>query len=754
MMARIAVHRLPLRIHDPQRLDLRKAVRTALVAPLALAFGLVVVHDDNVAIYGLFGSLSLLVFADFGGPPATRAGSYAATTAVGAVLITISSLASTTTAVVVAIAVAVGFAVELASVVGGAVAAARTVLLLAFVLPAVSRSGADVIPERLLGWVVGGLGALVAAVVVWPARPHRVLTEAVGSACGALADAIEHATPATSAAAAAAVDRLRSASVASTRAPAGPTYRDRAITSVVAELTWALPSAVRAGRAAEARRAGAPAASPGGAGAETGAEAGADGELVAAVARLGAAIVAALRTGADALEGDVHADLDAAVARLTTERALHLDALRRWTAATLQTPARERVLTTLDANRDLRLAAAHVQWLGAAMATFSQRRRPARAGLAALGALGRAERAHIHWGSVRLLRSVRTAVAIGLAVLVARLSRVDHAFWVVLATLAVLRTSALGTARRSLDAIVGTVLGFVVATPVMLVVRTDHPALWALLPVTLFVAAYTPDAIGFVVGQAALTVAVVVAFNLVSPEGWRTGLYRIEDVAVGIALTVVVGALVWPRGASAAVRARMVELWSRLADDLGAAFAAVAGSAPRAATPAPLPSSRLLDADARALDACHERLAEPGASAPITAAWSDLMTGAATLVDCVGRLAYERAHDYRVDATAEGGRMVVDDAGRAVSRVRALAGELGHPAGPPPAPASDAAARRRAIAGDLARAPARADVVSGVFATVWTSDFVGDVDHIVDRVIAPTAELAAAEARGWWERVR
>ena len=62
-------------------------------------------------------------------------------------------------------------------------------------------------------------------------------------------------------------------------------------------------------------------------------------------------------------------------------------------------------------------------------------------------------------------------------------------------------------------------------------------------------------------GQAAFTVTVVVLFNLLVPAGWRVGALRVEDVALGCLVSVVVGALFWPRGVSSVV-----------ADDLADAF--------------------------------------------------------------------------------------------------------------------------------------------------------------------------------------
>lgn len=89
------------------------------------------------------------------------------------------------------------------------------------------------------------------------------------------------------------------------------------------------------------------------------------------------------------------------------------------------------------------------------------------------------------------------------AVAIADLSGVKHGFWVVLGTLSVLRTSASATGATAWRGLAGTVVGFVVG---------------------------------------------VVLFNLLAPVGWKVGLLRIEDVAIGCAVSFAVGVLLWPRG--------------------------------------------------------------------------------------------------------------------------------------------------------------------------------------------------------------
>jgi hypothetical protein len=162
--------------------------------------------------------------------------------------------------------------------------------------------------------------------------------------------------------------------------------------------------------------------------------------------------------------------------------------------------------------------------------------------------------------------SARGAIALAAAVAVADLLDVQHGFWVVLGTLSVLRTNAAATGATVLRALAGTVIGFAIGAALMLAIGSGHTALWIALPIAVLVAAYAPGTAPFAVGQAAFTITVIVLYNLLVPAGWKVGLVRVQDVLLGCAVSLVVGVLFWPRGASAVV-----------GDDLAdAAMAAVA----------------------------------------------------------------------------------------------------------------------------------------------------------------------------------
>src|SRR4029078_7724850 len=90
--------------------------------------------------------------------------------------------------------------------------------------------------------------------------------------------------------------------------------------------------------------------------------------------------------------------------------------------------------------------------------------------------------------------------------------------------------------------------------------------LWAVLPVAVLLAAYAPRAISFAAGQAGFTVVLFVLFNISQPVGWRVGLVRIEDVAIGFAISLGVGLLFWPRGAAALLRENLAAAYGRSAD--------------------------------------------------------------------------------------------------------------------------------------------------------------------------------------------
>jgi uncharacterized membrane protein YccC len=162
-------------------------------------------------------------------------------------------------------------------------------------------------------------------------------------------------------------------------------------------------------------------------------------------------------------------------------------------------------------------------------------------------------RSYLSFRSVWFRNALRGATALALAVAVVEVTNVEHGFWVVLGTLSVLRSNALGTGSTALRAVAGTTVGFVIGAAIMIGVGGHLVLLWVLLPLAVLVAGVAPSMISFAAGQAGFTVALIIIFNLIVPTGWTVGLTRVEDVAIGAAVSVGVGLLFWPRGATAAL---------------------------------------------------------------------------------------------------------------------------------------------------------------------------------------------------------
>jgi hypothetical protein len=240
--------------------------------------------------------------------------------------------------------------------------------------------------------------------------------------------------------------------------------------------------------------------------------------------------------------------------------------------------------------------------------------------------------AHAEPGSSWLHNSLRGATALALAVLVADLAHPQHGFWVVFGTLAVLRSNALSTGQNVLRGLIGTSVGFVIGGALVALIGTDTTVLWILLPIAILFAGLAPTAISFAAGQAGFTITLLILFNLLVPEGWRLGLVRVEDVAIGGAVSLAVGLLFWPRGAGAdlgrALGRAYVDSSSYLAEAVSYGVACCEAKAPR--SPPPAAQAQQAAASARRLDDTFRGyLTERGAKRVPLADVSKLVTGVA-----------------------------------------------------------------------------------------------------------------------------
>jgi uncharacterized membrane protein YccC len=541
-----------LAISDPGRYALKNAVRAAIVVPIAFWLGLKFFEQPQMALFGAFGSLGMLLFVDFGGTRPTRFLAYVVTLLCGTATISLGTLCCHTTWLAVVVMALVGFAILFAGVIDGYIAAASLVLILTFVIAAMVQTTDSEIPHRLLGWGIAGTLSLVAIFFLWPGRPPDQLRRKGATALDALATLLEGMAGSRSAgtldtgadeerlgelsaAAYEAVVAARNAYVSLPHRPSGTGSRTAAFGRLVDDLDWF---------DALAREQPAPAAVSSGFAAERAAVE----RQVPAALRLAAERLRANAPGNDGRElrelSDAHRAIGRAFLAELNEHRVEDDATRVTEELNEAFRLRSLAYAALQIGR-------HAVQASGGTAPPEPTLTPSRSGLREGQ---RIAGSHAGFRSVWFRNSVRGAAGLALAVLVAKVTDAQNGFWVVLGTISVLRSSALATGTTVVEAITGTAIGIVVGGLLVWAIGAHTWLLWTAFPIAVLIGAYSPRAISFAAGQAAFTVVIVILFNLLNPVGWSVGLVRIEDVAIGCAISLVVGFLFWPRGAADVLR--------------------------------------------------------------------------------------------------------------------------------------------------------------------------------------------------------
>jgi uncharacterized membrane protein YccC len=730
---------------------LRRAGRAAIVMPAMFAIGDKVIANPVLATFAAFGSFAMLLLVDFGGPLRERLQAQATLALTGLVLVCLGTLVSQSVWLSTVAMLLVGFAVIFAGVVSSVLAGASTSLLLAFILPVTLAGPASSIPDRLEGWAMASGAALLAVGLLWPTPTSGPLRAAATSACRALAARLradvafmlsgsdaafahdhDHAVKQASAAVAA----LHRVFLATPYRPASLSTSGRTTVRLVDELNWLDTIVVQSARPAG----------------------GAPVNHAACAVKIAAAAV--LERGADLLEvtggdcAELHAamiELDDALGKMEEGATAYLpvasgEGIRASEFISSLDPsfrAQELsfAVSEIARNIDLTAAAERRSWIDRLLG-----RQPA--GL--VGTLSAAQAratAHVDRNSVWLHNSVRGAVALALAVFVANETGVQHSFWVVLGTLSVLRSNALNTGQNVLRGLSGTVAGFVVGGALLQLLGTDTTLLWFLLPPAILLAGVAPAAISFAAGQAAFTLTLVFLYNIIQPAGWKIGLLRVEDIAIGCGVSLAVGLLFWPRGAGAALRRALADAYTDSADYLASAvdFGMRRCDSGASAAEAPTEDAERAASAARRLDDTFRGyLAERGAKPVPLAEMTSLVTGVGGI-----RLAADAVLDLwqREDGAVAGDRTAARrellQASEAVKRwYEDLATSLLDGRAPRAPLAHDKVADGRlveAVRQDLRGADGKASATA--VRMIWTGDHLDAVRRL-QRILAEPARAA------------
>jgi uncharacterized membrane protein YccC len=680
----------------------------------------------QMATFAAFGGFATLVLVTFAGTRRDKLVAHAALAVTGSVLLTIGTAVNGSVLIAAIVTVPVTFAVFFAGLAGPNAASGAIAAMLPYVLPASSPGTMSMVPDRLAGWWLASVVGTTAVLVLSPPAGGGRLGPALSKLAGALADELDamlrgRADDATLDAAVEAKRELIANFTSTPYRPTGLASADQATANAVELLEWCTSLVVDSAHERS------------------------DLRDIATVDRelLQAAGTVLREAGSLLAGGDVSPDLD------------RIDRLRAQSIARLHSLDSERddygeqarvsfhacaiAVVALVVGADALLARGVVgpDWIAEqrerwfADASLGAAPRPKLPALAAYTGLARR---NASLRSIWFVNSLRAALALSAAVAVADLSSVQHGFWVVLGTLSVLRTNAVATGSTALRALLGTAIGFVIGGALLVAIGASTTALWVALPIAVFVAGYAPGAAPFAIGQAAFTVVVAVLFNLIAPVGWKVGVLRIEDVAIGCAVSVLVGLLFWPRGVAPLVGDDLADAYRTGARYLSDGIAWASGRRSQR----PDGAVAAVTAGVRLDDALRGFVAEQGTKHMVKDELWHLVGGSLRL-----RLTGHAVAMLRPARPRQLGDMEEVLARRAevlASWYERLADQLDRPRGHPVAslepPTFDDGDDIRRLAGSQR--------------SIWLCEYLSHLSEHLGELVEPAAHMAEVRRRPWW----
>ncbi|NYT94514.1 FUSC family protein [Salinispora sp. H7-4] len=525
-----------LRQRDPDYCVIRHATRVALVACLlfyGFRYGL---NSTIMATYALFGTIATGVFAQLPGGPAHRARTLLAALPVIWVLIAVGTVLAVSTWAATIGMLVVGFAVAFAGVGGPRLIGLVGAFQISYILASFPPYQPDTLPERLAGVTLAVVLVAAAEVWLWPGPAPATSAQRLGGAARSIASFV-----------AALADLLAG------QPAAGEAARQRRATAaeaVTQTQMWRLPPSERATSASRRDHALRDAATD-----LHQTFRHADWLLQAHptttdvdAARSLRGCAASLRHSGDALLGTERASPDRAVSSehqqpdgggsATTEQLRVAMIVRSLARHTDFVATAVRIAGGHPGNTPRQPGGTHSFW-------YLRRSTPS--------LYWQRLRIHLTPRSVFFQRALRLAVALAAARFVAGALDLEHGFWVLLATLSLLRTTAAETWATFRRALAGTLVG-AAAGALLLLASPGQETYVVILPLALGLALWVGPLLGLAWAQAFLTLVLIAAFAQLTPTDWHLAGVRLLDVLTGAAIGVVTGVLMWPKGGGGELR--------------------------------------------------------------------------------------------------------------------------------------------------------------------------------------------------------
>lgn len=533
---------MPLKISDPGHVGLRRAIRAAIGTPIALVLALTLLPDTPGPVLAVFGTISLLGAADFGGSIRRRTTSILSTGVAGALLIAIGGLAASNVVSVVGVTFLVTGTLAFLIALRGSFASACPALTTIYVASVMVATSTDAITPMIAGWGIAIAVSLPVTLLILPRRNLAPVRAACAMVMLTLSEAVQRRTQGEDldqAPIRAALTQLQASYLGNPFRAAGLSSSDRALIILVGQIETLLVAMTRGDEYSRP---------------------------ISALPLTRDLIIASgecLGQQARALSHDL--------GRPPSSQRLVQVWDAQWASAiatlgdTAYGDAGERVRVINHAFVDRAMAIAVVR-LGILVRRVL--RLPEETFAPSQHTIPEPPQAHpwkelasqLTLKSPWLRTALRTGIALAFASLVVEVMGIAHGLWVVLGVVATLRLDGLATLRAALLAVVGTFGGVLVGYGLLEVEGTHHGFLWVTLFIAAFLAVYTQATTAYVIGQAAFSLFVIVSFSLISwPPDVRVVDQRFTDILIGAAISALVALLMWPHGVASGLRSNVAD---------------------------------------------------------------------------------------------------------------------------------------------------------------------------------------------------
>ncbi|MFI0714670.1 FUSC family protein [Streptomyces inhibens] len=519
-----------------------------------------------MSVYATFTVVSLGALARIPGSGRQRAATTLTAIPAGLALITLGTLLAIRTWAAVVGMLVIGFLVAYAGSTGPRIAGAAPGMQLLYILPCFPPYAPDTLGQRLSGFALGAVLLALAQRFLLPepdTPPFRRLLADASDAAAALADHHGGAPPLQALDRAhAAADALRPSRVPPADVPASPTLAHKAMGHAAEAVRTLLSRLDALHTSAGPHTAYHPDTVV----------------LLQGIAATARAASHALRRGRRLRpgEGPSAEPLQSELAPVRTHRAV--TTLERLSTDDRLRYLRRRALVVQAADSAVVLVLATRLLFG----DRSVHRDPAGHSFAYARARApalwwRRLTTHFTPRSVIFQNACRFALGLATARAIAGVLDLQHGFWVLLATLTLTRTTSLETWSAVRQALLGTLIGAVVAGGLLALVDNRDTVYALVLPLVMLLAFIAGPLRGLAWAQGGFTLVVATLFAQVSPVTWQLAPVRLEDVLTGSLIGLVCGLVAWPRGAGREVRRSMAALCSAIADAIGQTTARVVG---------------------------------------------------------------------------------------------------------------------------------------------------------------------------------